>query len=272
MATPAEPQPALAIYERGREGPDFLGMSIKAAQRLVLVLLLLGFWQIAAYMGWINASLFPPPLKILSAIRELAQLGLLWHDVYTSVVRVTIGVAIAAAIAIVLAVLFSQFERLGKYSTPMIDVLRPISPIAWIPVAILWFGIGNQTAWFIIFLGAFFPIFTNVYAGLHATETIHIQAAQSLGADRWLFIRKVLIPSALPHILTGMRIGLGVGWMCVIAAEMIAATSGLGYMIQLARALIEPEKVLGGMLVIGVIGYLMNEGMLYLEAKLTGWR
>jgi ABC-type nitrate/sulfonate/bicarbonate transport system permease component len=161
--------------------------------------------------------------------------------------------------------------RVAAYLMPLIDLIRPISVIAWIPLAILWFGLGDKSAWFIIFLGAFFPIFTNTFVGAQSVATIHIQVAQCFGAGRWLFITKVLFPSALPYIVAGLRVGLGVGWMCVIAAELIAATSGLGYMIQMARTTIETEKVIAGMVVIGVIGFIMNAIMLWIERCLVSW-
>ena len=229
-------------------------------------------WEIGVRFGMIDGRLFPAPSAVGTSLLQLAKLGFLWRDVQDSVVRISVGFAIATVIATVLAVLLARSEKLAAYAIPMIDLIRPISVIAWIPLAILWFGLGNKPAWFIIFLGSFFPIFTNTYLGIRSVDHIHVQVAESMGADRWLFTKEVLFPSALPYILTGMRIGLGVGWMCVIAAEMIAATSGLGYMIQLARTLIETEKVIAGMIVIGVIGYAMNNAMLYAEAKLTPWK
>ena len=229
-------------------------------------------WEAASRIGLININLFPAPSSVLAAIVHLAQLGVLWADIQASVIRVTMGFLIASAISMTIAVILARSDRLAEYFMPIVDLLRPISVIAWIPLAILWFGLGDKPAWFIIFLGAFFPIFTNTYVGMRSVETIHLQAAECLGAGRWLFIKEVLVPSALPFILTGMRIGLGVGWMCVIAAEMIAAQSGLGYMIQLARVLIETERVIGGMVVIGIIGFTMNYLMLRLEQRLTPWR
>lgn len=242
------------------------------AKKLLVVIALFLMWELAVWADLVNRQLFPPPSAVGRSIIELAQLGILWTDIQASIVRITIGFAIATAVAMVLAVILAHSDRLAGYVMPIIDLLRPISVIAWIPLAILWFGIGDKPAWFIIFLGAFFPIFTNTYLGFRSVDLVHTQVAECLGASRWLFIREVLLPSALPYILTGMRIGLGVGWMCVIAAELIAANSGLGYMIQLARSLIETEKVIGGMIVIGVIGFGMNHLMVYAERKLTPWR
>ena len=246
--------------------------SLKGIQKFALAFVLIGIWQAAAEAELINVNIFPAPTKVVAAIIHLAQLGVLWSDIQASVIRVSMGFLFASAISMSAAVILARSDRLAFYVTPIIDILRPISVIAWIPLAILWFGIGDKPAWFIIFLGAFFPIFTNTYVGMRSVEPIHLQAAECLGAGRWLFVKEILIPSALPFMLTGMRVGLGVGWMCVIAAEMIASTSGLGYMIQLARVLIETERVIGGMVVIGIIGFTMNYLMLYLERRLTPWR
>lgn len=233
-------------------------------------ILLIG-WELGVRFGWINGNLFPAPTAVVRALIDLAQAGLLWRDVQASVVRVTVGFLIAAAIAISLGMALGRSPRVAAYLMPLIELIRPISVIAWIPLAILWFGLGDKSAWFIIFLGAFFPIFTNTITGAQSVAKIHIQVAQCFGAGRWLFIRKVLFPSALPYIVAGLRVGLGVGWMCVIAAELIAATSGLGYMIQMARTTIETEKVIAGMVVIGVIGFIMNAIMLWIERRLVSW-
>lgn len=250
-----------------------IAMPILAAlKNFSVVFALLSLWELTVRFGIVDGALFPPPTAVIKAIVDLAQLGILWTDIQASMIRISVGFLIATAIAIALAVVLARSEWLAACVMPIIDLLRPISVIAWIPLAILWFGIGDRSAWFIIFLGSFFPIFTNAYLGFRSVDHIHVQVAECLGAGRWLFIREVLFPSALPFILTGMRIGLGVGWMCVIAAELIAANSGLGYMIQLARTLIETEKVIGGMVVIGVIGFSMNHLMVYAERKLTPWR
>lgn len=252
---------------------ETLGVPVqfRRAAELILIPVLLAVWEFAVATGWISGNLFPPPSRIARAMVDMAQLGLLWSDVQASVTRVSIGFAFATVVGIGLGVLFGRARMLSRLIMPIIELIRPISPIAWIPVAILWFGLGDKPAWFLICYGAFFPIFTNTYLGVTSLQPIHAQAAQCLGASRTLFVRKVLFPSALPYILAGMRIGLGVGWMCVIAAELIAAQSGLGYMIQLARTMIETEKVFAGMIIIGVIGFAMNALMGWIERRLTPW-
>ena len=241
-------------------------------RRLIVPFSLLLAWEAAVDWGLLDRNTMPAPSAVLRALADLAELGRLWPDVAASLGRIVVGFSLATIAGIALGGLLGWYRRLAEYLLPVIELIRPISVIAWIPIAILWFGLGNTSAWFLIFLGAFFPIFTNAFAGVRALAPTHLRVAQCLGVGRRQFVVSVLLPSALPLILTGMRIGLGTGWTCVIAAELIASTSGLGYMIQIARTMIETEKVLGGMLVIGLIGFAMNVAMAKLERWLTPWR
>lgn len=252
------------------DGTRFVGFLGKLRYLAGIPIVLIS-WELGVYFGWINGNFLPPPSAVMRVLIDLSQAGLLWRDVEASVVRVTVGFLIAVVCAVALGMVLGRSPRLAAYAMPLIDLVRPISVIAWIPLAILWFGLGDRSAWFIIFLGAFFPIFTNTLVGAQSVAAIHIQVSQCFGASRWLFIRKVLFPSALPYIVAGLRVGLGIGWMCVIAAELIASTSGLGYMIQMARTTIETEKVIAGMVVIGVIGFVMNAMMLWVERRLVSW-
>ena len=238
------------------------------ARYLLPIPVLLVAWELGARIGFINANLFPPPSAIAQALSDLASTGMLWRDVSASIIRVSVGFSIAAIAGIGLGLLLGRLNALARYILPLVELIRPISVIAWIPIAILWFGLGDKPAWFLISLGAFFPIFTNAYDGARSLADVYVRVSQCFGAPRWLFIRQVLIPATLPHITTGLRVGLGTGWTCVIAAELISATSGLGYMIQLARTTIETEKVLAGMVVIGLIGFAMNALMLLVERAL----
>lgn len=262
-------QPTITPTRRSKRSDVF--RLLGQLRYLVGIPILLIGWELGVRFGWINGNFFPAPTAVVRALIDLAQAGLLFRDIQASVVRVTVGFLIAAAVAIALGMALGRSPRVAAYTMPLLDLIRPISVIAWIPLAILWFGLGDKSAWFIIFLGAFFPIFTNTIVGAQSVAKIHVQVAQCFGAGRWLFIRKVLFPSALPYIVAGLRVGLGVGWMCVIAAELIAATSGLGYMIQMARTTIETEKVIAGMVVIGVIGFIMNAIMLWIERRLVSW-
>jgi len=242
--------------------------SVGGARYLLPIPFLLIVWELGARLGYINANLFPPPTAIARALSDLTSTGMLWRDVSASIIRVSVGFSIAAIVGTGLGLLLGRLNSVARYVLPLVELIRPISVIAWIPIAILWFGLGDKPAWFLIALGAFFPIFTNAYDGARSLADVYVRVSRCFGAPRWLFIRQVLIPATLPHIMTGLRIGLGTGWTCVIAAELISATSGLGYMIQLARTTIETEKVLAGMVVIGLIGFAMNALMLLVERAL----
>jgi ABC-type nitrate/sulfonate/bicarbonate transport system permease component len=239
-----------------------------AIRHLIPIVLIVAFWEAGARFGVINTDMFPSPAAIGQAMVDLASTGMLWRDASASVARVSIGFSIAAVIGVSLGLLLGRATRLARYVLPLIEIVRPLSVIAWIPIAILWFGLGDRPSWFLIALGSFFPIFTSTYDGARALSEVHVRVAQCFGAPRWLYIRQVLVPATAPHIMTGLRVGLGTGWTCVIAAELISATSGLGYMIQLARTTIETEKVFAGMVVIGAIGFLMNSLMLAAERRL----
>jgi ABC-type nitrate/sulfonate/bicarbonate transport system permease component len=253
------------------------GRSIeRAAGAILQPLLSIGtlvlIWQLASSLGRVASLLLPSPLEVLAALAALALSGELWVDIAASVQRVVIGFSIAAVLAISLGGLLGSHRRLVPYATPVIEALRPIPPIAWIPLGILWFGLGNATSYFIVSIGAFFPIFTNTYAAVRSTDRIQLNAALSLGASRRLIFFDVLLPSALPMILTGLRVGLGIAWMSVVASELTAARSGLGYMMSLNRMMLRTDNVVAGMVAIGALGYVMNRWMLLLQDRLTPWR
>jgi ABC-type nitrate/sulfonate/bicarbonate transport system permease component len=158
--------------------------------------------------------------------------------------------------------------------TPIVEMVRPIPPLAWIPIAILWFGIGVRSAAFIIFLGAFFPILLSTTAGVLSVDKILLEASHTLGAKGKDIFFKVLVPGATPSIFTGLRIGLGIGWMTLVAAEFTGVKGGygLGYMIMVARDIQRPDQIVAGMVVIGLIGYLLDVSIRIVEGRVLRWR
>jgi NitT/TauT family transport system permease protein len=215
------------------------------------VLLLL--WHVAVRIS--GSDLFPTPLKVLMGVIELARKGLLLKYVVASLFRVTIGFGLAVGLGVPLGLLLGWFQRLHDAFNPLIQILRPISPIAWIPVAILWFGVDDRAPIFLIFLASVFPIMVSAMAAVQNIQPVYIRAAQNFGLGRVDLFRRVIFPATLPHVLTGIRIALGVAWLVVVAAEMIAVTSGLGYLIIDARnAGSRYDLVVAGMLLIGLIG------------------
>ena len=220
-----------------------------------------------------NAVLLPQPQSVLFGFIELLREGSLLGDVLASLRRVICGFAIASAIAVPLALLMAFLRPLNLLLSPIVSFLRPIPPIAWIPMAILWFGIGDPPSYFITALAAFFPIFINSFAGGNAVRPEHVHAARSLGAGPRALFARVYLPSAMPMISMGLRIGLGQSWMAVVTAELIAAQSGLGYMIQANRLSLETSLVLVGMCTIGLLGALMSVALEALERHvLIPWK
>jgi NitT/TauT family transport system permease protein/sulfonate transport system permease protein len=242
------------------------------ARRSTGLVTLIVLWQLLASIGFFNALLFPSPLTVAQALVDLMSDGSLLVDTLASLERVLVGFSVAAAVGMTLGVMLGWWPAAGEVAKPVVEALRPVPPIAWTPLAILWFGVGDAPSYFLVFIGAVFPVFINTFVAVRAIDRTQINAALCLGADRRLLLTDVIIPAALPMIFPGLRIALGVGWMCVVAAELIAAQSGLGYMIQQSRLMLQTPSVLAGMVTIGAIGYAMNSLMLLLERHLMPWR
>jgi ABC-type nitrate/sulfonate/bicarbonate transport system permease component len=182
------------------------------------------------------------------------------------------GFCIAVPSGIFLGILIGWWRTIRNLVEPVIEILRPIPPLAWIPLAMLWFGLGFKPAVFLIWLGAFFPILLNTVLGVESASKILIEAAKTLGAKESHLLYKVVIPSATPSIMTGLKVGFGVGWMCLVAAELTGTNSGLGFLIMYYHWIMDPAKTIAGMIMIGAIGFLMFLGLTRLEAKLLVWR
>ena len=230
-----------------------------------------GLWQALSSIGWINPVLLPSPLRLCEAAYQLASEGILWTHTLASLNRVLSGFLLAAVTGIALGVALGWSEMLADVVRPLVESVRPIPPIAWTPIAILWFGVGDAPSYFLVFIGAVFPVFVSTFSAVRNIDRVQINAALCLGAKPGLIIRDILIPASLPVIFPGLRIALGVGWMCVVAAELIAAQSGLGYMIQANRVLLQTHNVVAGMITIGVVGFAMSALMELAEKRLIPW-
>jgi NitT/TauT family transport system permease protein len=178
----------------------------------------------------------------------------------------------AVCVAVPLGIVIGYFPLADTTGNFLIQALRPISPVAWIPLALTWFGVGMTTVVFVVFYGAFFPIVANTIAGVRGTSQIYIRAALASGCGRLRILRRVILPAALPTILTGMRVGLGVAWMSIVAAELVGTQRGLGYMISEARFHLDIERIVVGMFVIGVLGVASDRGMRWLQSVLVPWQ
>ena len=229
-------------------------------------------WQETAWVGLLDPQFLPAPLQVMGETYRLLIKGPLAIDILQSVKRVVVGFFLAGVVGIGLGILCGLRKSVYAFLAPIIELFRPIPPPAWIPLAILWFGLGDMPAMFLVFLAAFFPIFTSAYLGVCSLELIQRRAALTLGATRRLFVTDILWPVALPTIFSGLKTGLGIGWMVVITAEVVGAQSGLGYMIQLHRIALDIPGVIVGMVTIGCIGFAMNAGVDALEQRVIPWR
>ena len=221
-----------------------------------------------------ESAIFPTPWQVVSGAWELAEDGTLWEHIGASLFRVGVGFGLAVLVAVPLGLWMGWVSAAYRTLNPIFQMLRPISPIAWIPIAILWFGVGDVSPIFLIFIASVFPMIVQTTSGVHTIERRYLRAAANFGVSRSVLFRRVVIPAVLPEIIVGMRIGIGVAWLVVVAAEMIALRSGLGYMIMDSRnAGNRYDLVIAGMIIIGAIGLLLDGITRLLERLRTvRWR
>jgi NitT/TauT family transport system permease protein len=236
----------------------------KRLRPVAFIILLLIAWQLA--IGVSSVHILPGPLEVVRGLVDLAQHGLLLKYTVASLFRVTWGFVLAVITAIPIGLTIGWYRRAELAFNPLVQILRPISPLAWIPIAILWFGVGDMASVFLIFLGCFFPLVLTAMNAVQSVPAVFVNAARNFGLSQSAIVYRVLYPAVLPQLLVGLRITLGVAWLVVVAAEMIAVNSGLGFLIVDARnAGNRYDLVVAGMVVIGVIGLLLDNGMRSIE-------
>ncbi|AXC13490.1 ABC-type nitrate/sulfonate/bicarbonate transport system, permease component [Acidisarcina polymorpha] len=242
-----------------------------ALRPVAFVAVLLFVWQIAAARH--PDQLLPGPVAVVHGIVELLRQGLLLKYAVASLFRVTWGFLLAAVMAVPLGLAIGWYRRAELAINPLLQIFRPISPLAWIPIAILWFGVGDLAAIFLIFVGCFFPLLLTAMSAVHNVPATYIDAGRNFGLSTSDFVLRVLYPAVIPQLITGCRITLGIAWLVVVAAEMISVNSGLGFLIIDARnAGNRYDLVIAGMVIIGLIGLLLDLGMRQMErVKSVRW-
>ncbi len=243
-----------------------------ALPSIAVITALIAAWWSAVILT--RSVIFPSPWGVVSGTLELLENGTLWQHIAASLLRVGIGFGLAVCVAIPLGLWMGWVRGAFLTLNPLFQILRPISPIAWIPIAILWFGIGNASPIYLIFISSVFPMIVQTTVGVQTIERRYLRAAENFGVSRHTLFTQVVIPAVLPQIVVGMRIGLGVAWLVVVAAEMIALHSGLGYMIMDSRnAGNRYDLVIAGMIIIGLIGLSLDGLMRLLEkVRWVRWR
>lgn len=254
-----------------RAGSVLRGLGSRCRPYLFLFVLL-GVWQsLSMYvLDETERLLLPPPTDVLRAAWELASSGELFHHTWDSLRREMVAFS-WAAFAIPVGIAMAWWRLVEEQLDTVFELLRPIPPLAWIPLSMLWFGIGDTQNQFIIFLGMIFPILVNTVTGVKQIDPLLIRAARSLGASEGRILWRIVVRAALPQIVTGIRIGLGVGWMALVAAELVGATSGLGFLINDARTVLRTDYIIVGMAAIGLIGLFLDTLIRVVMRKLMPW-
>ena len=232
-------------------------------------MLVVAAWFAMSSTSKVAASVVPPPQSVLLALWAQLQSGALIIDLLSSLGRASLGYAVSALIGVPLGLAMGTNPVVRALVSAPVELLRPVSSIAWIPLAILWFGIGLTSVVFVTFIVCIFLILLNTLAAVMEVEPDMIKAARTLGAGRRLIFQKVVLPSALPGILLGLRVALSGAWGGVIVAEMIASQTGIGYMMHHAQMTFHPSLVIGGMFVVGTVGYCLNRAFVTLERRLV---
>lgn len=240
-------------------------------QMFLTPILLLVVWEGVVRLRIVDPIYLPPPSLVFVGFYELILSGELWTHIRASMTRVFSGYLLAAFWGIGLGLLLGWFRSLAAFFEPLIELFRPISAIALIPLAILWFGIGETSKIFLILYGTFFPILLNTIAGVRNTERVFIRAAMTLGAGRARILRTVVVPSALPFIYTGLRISMGIAMIVIISSEMVAADNGLGWFILDSERVYKTDLMVAGIITISVLSLAIDFGLRRLRGFLFPW-
>lgn len=222
-------------------------------------------WQATVMITDINKNLFPTPLMVLEGLISLIADGTLWTHIQISLFRFAIGYLLATVIAIVFGLVLGRIERLWGMLNPIVQVLRPVAPIAWSPFIVLWFGIGDIPAIVIIFIAAFFPVLLSTISAVRKVDHTYLKVAENFEMNPLQVMTKIILPAAFPVIANGMHIALGTAWIFLVSGEMVGAQSGLGYLIVDARNLLRLDLVLAGIICIGVLGFILDKAITAFE-------
>jgi sulfonate transport system permease protein len=238
---------------------------------VVVPLFLVILWEVLSRKGLIRPTILPPPSAIWTTLVEMLRSGELLNHLWTSIWRVIQGFTVGAGLGLVAGFLIGLSPRTERALVLITGLLRPIPIIAWVPVLILWMGIDESSKVTVIAIGCFWPVLLNVIHGIRNTDKKYLEVATILEKNRFTLLTKVVFPSALPSIFTGVRIGIGIAWMSVVGAEMIAASSGVGYMIMYARELSQADVMLVGVASIGITGLMIDCLIRRLEGRFLKW-
>ncbi len=239
---------------------------------LLIPIIVIFAWFLTTTFGSVPSSILPGLPKVGNSFLNMLQSGRLGNDLSVSLLRVVKGYLLSAMIGVTLGSIMGMSLEMKFIFLPIITVVRQIPMIAWIPLIILWAGIGETSKVIVIIIAAVFPILVNTLSGISSTPESYVEVAKLYKLSRWKTFVKVYLPHALPQILVGLKLGLGVSWMAVVASELIASTSGIGYRMSDARSLMQSDVVIVCMIVIGLLGILMDKVLSIIFSYLTPWQ
>lgn len=228
-------------------------------------ILLIVIWQFAIVIGGYQEALFPPPLKVGETLVAIISDGSLFTHIQISLFRFLSGYLVAVIVAVLLGLIVGRLPIMWKVLDPVVQVLRPVSPIAWSPFIVLWFGIGNMPAIVIIFIAAFFPVLLSTVTAVKKVDKTYLRIASNFEMSPFETLRKIILPASFPMIANGLHMALGAAWIFLVAGEMVGTQSGLGFLIVDARNSLSLDLVMACIVVIGVIGLVLDKGIHYFE-------
>jgi ABC-type nitrate/sulfonate/bicarbonate transport system permease component len=237
-----------------------------------LIALILAVWQVTATLGFVDRVTLPPVSEVFVSWYEVILNGDLLAGLAPTLVRAGVGLLLAFAIAVPVGILMGTYRVINDLLEPLVEIIRPIPSAAYVPVAILFFGIGDQMKIFVVFLACLFPILLNTYGGVRGVDRVLIETGQTFGVVGMRAARQIVLPAVIPGILTGVRISVGISLIVVVVAEMLAGNSGIGYFIMDKQRTFQVADMFAGIFTLGVVGYVLNFGFMQLERRLVRWR
>ncbi len=256
---------------RLKKGSNHKTVIRKIIMGAILPVIFLAVWEYFGRNGTINQSILPKPSTLWEALKEMTLSGKLQRHLLVSLVRVAKGFALGAFLGLAGGTIIGLSKTASELFAALIGILRPVPIIAWVPMLILWMGIDEASKATLIAIGSFWPILLNTIRGIQNADKKLLEVAFILEKNRKQILTKVILPSALPSVFTGIRIGIGAAWSCVVAAEMIAAAKGIGYLIMYSRELSQPDIMLVGVFSIGIIGLMIDAVLIRIEKRVLRW-
>lgn len=250
----------------------FVRRSIEFLERFWFLASLLLLWEYAVRVGWLDHSFFPAPTSMLQVMWGDILSGKLANDSWASFQRFILGLCLGSIIGVALGLVTAMFRTVDLMLGSIIQILRAIPPITWIGFSILWFGIGTKPAIFLIALGTSFPMLLNTYSGVRQVDSIYLRAAHNLGAKRMMLFFDVVLPAALPSILTGLRVSIGLAWILMVVGELVAVPNGLGETLMRAQDYNQVDRMLAYMIVIGLLGYISDILLMLVSNRVLRWQ